>query len=262
MEDAILDCREGPETDNDAGVHAWDEFVAFYAGSLEGTEVGGLAAGELSYRLAEKRCANYGTCTGPGGMSQVNANIMAAADTGRDLLAAGDCDGAAVQMQIIKKQMLVPLVQGTLRYAYKADPALPQPDTTPAKEIGEGWAFAAAILPEVHACDADVATMLRANMDVTAETAVSHGYAAVVSGLQCVYECLGITCADVGGLLDGDTGSYHAGHAPCVALPDCSSTAPATPQTSSPPAPPRANGAVEAAMQFVIMAVTIVALLL
>merc|ERR1719299_8861 len=90
MEDAILDCREGvleePPT-LDAGVHAWDEFVAFYAGSLEGEDVGGNVAGELSYRLAEKRCANYGTCID--GISQVNANIMAAFDAGRDALTVG-----------------------------------------------------------------------------------------------------------------------------------------------------------------------------
>ena len=144
MEDAIVDCRTGNAATPvvpDGGVHAWDEAVAFYAGSLEGTAAGGNTAGVMFYRLAEKRCANYGTCTGPGGMSKVNANIMAAFDAGKAALLVGNCAGGAVQMDIIKKQMLVPLVQGTLRYAYKADPVNKDPE--PAKEIGEGWAFAA-----------------------------------------------------------------------------------------------------------------------
>eukprot|EP01051_Picozoa_sp_SAG22_P015863 SAG22_NODE_2139_length_2954_cov_1.248687_3_plen_237_part_00 len=67
MEDALVDCQTGNAAEQvqiDAGVHAWDEAVAFYAGSLEGFAPGGNAAGELSYRLAEKRCSNYGTCTG------------------------------------------------------------------------------------------------------------------------------------------------------------------------------------------------------
>merc|ERR1719261_1162090 len=38
MEDAVLDCKAGCIDCNDDPVHAWDEAVAFYAGSLEGTD--------------------------------------------------------------------------------------------------------------------------------------------------------------------------------------------------------------------------------
>ena len=71
-EDAIDDCEKScgqsgdcnEFSDNDAGpVDAWDEGVAFYAGSLEGEAQGGSSDGQLVYRLAEKRCANFGTCT-------------------------------------------------------------------------------------------------------------------------------------------------------------------------------------------------------
>ena len=44
-------------------MHAWDEGVAFYTGSLEGAAPGGNSAGKLAYRLAEKRCAGLGICT-------------------------------------------------------------------------------------------------------------------------------------------------------------------------------------------------------
>ena len=223
MEDAVLDCGADGAA-SDAGVHAWDEAVAFYAGSLEGPDAGGASAGELSYRLAEKRCANYGTCTGEGGISQVNANIMTAFDAGKAALATGDCDAGAVQMDIIKKQMLVPLVQGTLRYAYKADPARENPDSSPEKEIGEGWAFAIAILGEVNSCDADTANMLRTNMDIAADSAVADGYAAVVSGLQSTYSCLGITCDDVGGLVS-DAGSSAGCYSTSTHQCDCESSA-------------------------------------
>merc|ERR1712023_137777 len=59
MEDALNDCVAGDVADNDGGVHAWDEAVAFYSGSLEGTSAGGDSSGVLLYRLAEKRCTNY-----------------------------------------------------------------------------------------------------------------------------------------------------------------------------------------------------------
>merc|ERR1711865_327718 len=152
-----------------------------------------------------------------GGISQVNSDVMAAFDAGKSALAVGDCEGGAAQMAVIKTQMLIPLIQGTLRYAYKADPVNEDPE--PAKEIGEGWAFAAAILPEVDQCDASIAVMLRGNMDVTAAVAVADGYAAVADGLLNVYSCLGITCADVGGLLTSDDdaglGMYYPGLEPC-----------------------------------------------
>ena len=69
FEDAIDDCASCTSdcnefSANDAGpVHAWDEGVAFYTGSREGTLPGGSTSGKMVYRLAEKRCANFGTCT-------------------------------------------------------------------------------------------------------------------------------------------------------------------------------------------------------
>ena len=71
FEDAIDDCVTctancNEFSANDAGsVHQWDKAVAFYTGSLEGTEQGGNSDGKLVYRLAEKRCADFGTCTSP-----------------------------------------------------------------------------------------------------------------------------------------------------------------------------------------------------
>ena len=85
-------------------MHAWDEGVAFYAGSLEGTAHGGSSAGKMVYRLAEKRCANFGTCGAAGdatrGTSQVNSELFKAGGlfaTGRDLLQQGQCAGAAAR---------------------------------------------------------------------------------------------------------------------------------------------------------------------
>ena len=71
FEDAIDDCQTcsancnefSLKDANQGPVHAWDEGVAFYTGSLEGAAPGGNTAGKLAYRLAEKRCACLGSCT-------------------------------------------------------------------------------------------------------------------------------------------------------------------------------------------------------
>ena len=90
MQDAINDCRDaGDLKNNENSVHAWDEAVAFYTGSLEGVVQGGenglssgTKFGKLLFNLAEKRCANFGTCTADfdgsekSGYSQVNSNIF------------------------------------------------------------------------------------------------------------------------------------------------------------------------------------------
>ena len=127
FEDAIDDCTTctadcNEHSTNSGSVHAWDEGVAFYTGAREGTAQGGDSAGVMVYRLAEKRCANFGTCTGAGGMSQVNDELFKADGLfaqGRDLLHAGSCSGVRPVVDQIVSLMTVPLVQGTLRYAYK-----------------------------------------------------------------------------------------------------------------------------------------------
>merc|ERR1719188_2794615 len=91
FEDAIDDCKAGCTNGivdsgascnslSTASVHAWDEGVAFYTGSREGSAVGGNSAGVLSYRLAEKRCAQFKTCgaehDSTSGTSYVNTELF------------------------------------------------------------------------------------------------------------------------------------------------------------------------------------------
>merc|ERR1740138_127059 len=104
MQDAINDCKAGKLSANADSVHAWDEAVAFYTGSLEGTTQGGdvgLTGGygeeELQFTVAEKRCKNFGTCTADfdmnpyDGYSELNKKVMALFSAGRDeILSAVD----------------------------------------------------------------------------------------------------------------------------------------------------------------------------
>merc|ERR1719443_2550047 len=78
--------------------HAWDEGWAFYAGSQVAATAAGSVAddGTLIWELAEKRGSDFGTA---------------------------DSTGPEPVVQKIIQLMTVPLVQGTLKYAFKADPA-------------------------------------------------------------------------------------------------------------------------------------------
>merc|ERR1719482_1081797 len=162
-EDAIFDCLSGNIFDNEASnaagdsPHAWDEGWAFYAGSLEGVD--GAGSGVMMHTLAEKRCADFGTCaSGRSGAAGVNTKALQLAELGRDKILIRDCSTVQNEYDKIVDQMTIPLIQGMLKYAYKADPLVTDQSCATAgddcdKAWAEGWAFAAAVLPRLNYCD-------------------------------------------------------------------------------------------------------------
>jgi len=221
MQDAINDCNTGQLDKNDNSVHAWDEAVAFYTGSLEGVSQGGnngldsCSDGncELQFMLADKRCQNFGTCTADydmdnfKGYSKVNHDIFALFISGRDqILGAAtthECPETNKTMNKISGLMLVPFIQGVQRYLYKTSLTTPS-----AKEAGELFAFATAVLPFIHQVDSDAAEMLynRAwNLDYDRDD-----WKDIKHAIEDTYRLLGVdsgvgmvTCAQVGELTEG-----------------------------------------------------------
>jgi len=229
MQDAINDCNTGDVTMNDNSVHAWDEAVAFYTGSLEGVSQGGNGGldgcgdglCELQFMLADKRCTNFGTCTADfdndpfDGYSEVNRDIFQLFTSGRDqILGANhthECPGINETMNEISGRMLIPFIQGVQRYLYKTK------DRQSAKEAGELFAFASAVLPFIDLVDSVAAEMLfnRAwNLDYT-----THSWDEIKRAIESTYPELGlgagrgvVTCAQVGEL----TESFVVLSAACV----------------------------------------------
>merc|ERR1711904_231122 len=209
FEDAIADCKAGCIDCNDDPVHAWDEGVAFYTGSLEGTD--GSGSGKMIHALADKRCKNYGTCTAANGGSQVNEALFELFTKGKVALQQGKCSDIPPLKKMIVELMSVPLVQGSLRYAYKVANL-----QGASKEKAEGAAFSAAILPRIHKCDAAAAKIIsdNMNMEIAESARMSAGYAAVKTAFEKTYKCLGMTCAHVGGLIMEGTTHYEKAE-PC-----------------------------------------------
>merc|ERR1719399_1070989 len=231
MEDAVVDCKSGCMKCNDDPVHAWDEAVAFYSGSLEKWD--GSGSGKLLYALADKRCANFGTCTGGAtGNSKVNTAIIEQFTLGKNRLLQGKCADVTPIKNRIVELMSIPLVQGSLRYAYKVG-TLGEGD----KARAEGAAFSAAILPRGAACNNDAAKLISDNMAIDSTASMKSGFAAVKSAFESTYACMGMTCEDVGGLTSGSgsaddsrrrrgssssssSSSYADGAAPCARTPE------------------------------------------
>ena len=169
MQDAVNDCKSGRITANDdASVHAWDEAVAFYTGSLEGSsQYGDSLNGKLLHALADKRCQNFLTCTADFdddpqyGYSVINHDIFELFTLGKDQIkgahvstSVDKCEIVTETMNRISSAILNLFVQGTQRYLWKTREA------QSAKQAGEFTMFASAILPFVNEVDASCAEKL------------------------------------------------------------------------------------------------------
>jgi len=201
MEDAVQDCSVGCHECNDAPVHAWDEAWAFYAGSLEGTK--GNSAGTLLYRLAEKRCKNFGTCKD--NVAMVNSEIRSLFNSGKTALSEGRCQEVKPLMVKIVDLMTVPLIQGTLRYAFKTDDGKGGP-----KEKAEGVAFLGAFLPRLNNCSKEDADTVKSLMWIDG-TMSKGSFSVVKCALERNYACLGITSSQVGALPESKEGPCTEG---------------------------------------------------
>lgn len=211
FEDALDDCEKGCKLEecNDDPVHAWDEGVCFYTGSIEGED--GMDDGKLLHQLADKRCIDFRTCGENGddteGRAKLNYDLLKLFSLGKYQLQLKECSAARGTLSQITRLMYVPFIQGTLRYAYKVG-VLNEGE----KSAAEGATFAAAILPRVHAAKPDAAESIYNNMGVGAS---NTDFAAVKLALESVYIDLGISCADVGGLWNEAVEDYWEGAEPC-----------------------------------------------
>lgn len=199
-------------------VHAWDEGVAFYTGSLEGQTSGGNSKGKLSYRLAEKRCKDFKTCgatmDAASGASYVNIELFKHLATGNTKLLEGKCDEVKPIVKTMTALMSVPLIQGTLRYAYKVGK-----QSGGAKEKGEGAIFAAAIVPRVASCNKDDAEKIMSSMKIGTP---NPDFKIVKEAFEKNYKCMGIGCKHVGGLWHSAEKKYFSDADPCTDTVDVS----------------------------------------
>ena len=229
FEEGLDDCESRCISCNFNGVHAWDEGVAFYAGSLVG-EVGlGVDRdgdsddSALLFNMANQQCKAFATCLeGTDGNSRVNELLFSLFAAGQRQIHDGLCKAARRTLERIVDLMAVPLIQGTLRSAYQLSSLSSRP-----AERGLGATFAAAVLPRLAHCSSAAASAVYANMRVGATLTDFDSVRAAFEGQ---YACLNITCADVGGLWDEDTDAYHELFAPCP-------TASPSPPPSLPPPP-------------------------
>jgi len=199
----LLTLTDYAKKEEEAPEH-WDEAWAYYAGSLERGSGNGFSA----YALAEKRAKNFGTMAA--GRSSVNRRILRAMNAGkRQVRAKSAGAGLLKSAKCIRALLLVPSIQGCLRYSYRvssttATSRLP-------KEAAEAWAFCAAVLPALARANAGAAQRVRQQVFLSGVKRPNWPIVRAAFGASTLNK-MGIRCADVGSL---NVESPKAAHPVC-----------------------------------------------
>eukprot|EP00587_Corethron_hystrix_P002065 CAMPEP_0113304386 /NCGR_PEP_ID=MMETSP0010_2-20120614/4432_1 /TAXON_ID=216773 ORGANISM="Corethron hystrix, Strain 308" /NCGR_SAMPLE_ID=MMETSP0010_2 /ASSEMBLY_ACC=CAM_ASM_000155 /LENGTH=631 /DNA_ID=CAMNT_0000158591 /DNA_START=104 /DNA_END=1999 /DNA_ORIENTATION=+ /assembly_acc=CAM_ASM_000155 len=189
------------ETDTDGGVHVIDEIAAYYIGAEQ--KHGDRDSGYSLYNLAER--GRYYFDTASDGQAKVNLNIITLLRQAQDfILRSEGCHDYEAprtiryKMDKIVSQMYIPLIQLLIHHMYEFE--------TNGKSVNEARmisVFARAVVPSIYGCSPSVYSTLSASLYNPDKDFMSYGFNHILAKLQSVYECLGITCEDVG--------SYHKG---------------------------------------------------
>lgn len=243
MQDAVELCKSLPEGQRAVSeVPLWDNAVAVYRG------LGGAAGGTMGqlYHLANQYCAKFGTCAdgpnGTTGMAKANQKAYTHFNSGKQDLLDGKCALAEAALDEVAVAMIIPVVQGLLFHAYELDVYKEQREVVQ----GEAAAFLHSLLPLVSACSLGNGVMIYNQIKVGSGKTAS--FEAIKSSVEGQYDCLGITCEDVGGIVDlSDPSKYQRNAAPCGTInlgdqdndgvPDIPAPMPVTAPTSPVPPP-------------------------
>lgn len=169
--------------------------------------------------LAQKRCSNYATCgyytsesDGTTITALSNIKTLSLFTGGQNAVFSGDIAAVKSFIKLIESATAVPFIQGTLRYTQQINGYT---IAEKAKEFAEGSAFATGILPKVYECNRAVATLIDEKFQIKAGNDAGSDPTGFLAAVRSVYGCIGVTCEDIGGLIEsGD--QYFAGFGPCT----------------------------------------------
>ena len=203
LEKAVVNCRL--TGDNTIPISFLDKAVALYTGS-ETRDDGNY--GFFLYTLTQTEGYKFGTCK-KHEMCPVNKKIFDKFRSVKSNLVQNECTILQDNVRDIKELMTVILVQGVTRSIYELDIHDDFQETTQAM----GATFAAALVPLLHSCSKGYATMV--HNDLAPGKSTKGSYEVVKDAIEQNYDCLGISCEDVGGLVDIRGEGYLAGAEAC-----------------------------------------------
>lgn len=210
IEHANLQCHNCPVDGCHELIRDVDGAYALYSGSLEGPD--GTGEGKLLYALADKECKYFKTCgkmnDATQGVANVNIRIAELFQVLQKNITDRACAPARAHKDDISRLIYLPIVQGTLRYAYMR--SRKGVDATD-EEVATGAMLASSVAPIIAACSYHDASIIMKNMELSQ----IPNFEEVRGTFMNHFDCLGLTCKDLGGLIDQDSGKYYDDFQPC-----------------------------------------------
>lgn len=190
-------------------MHKWDTAIAFYVGSTVSTDDGP----DLLFDVANARCRLAGTCGESGdefeGKAQVNYEVLNQFTIGQEQIEGRECTELGRTKEEIVRLMTIPLIQGTIRHAH-----LMSEETFDLQHSRKGTAYAAAVLPILHSCSERDAAVVHENMRGAIDQTVD--FVAVRNAFVRNYNCLKVSCQEIGGIWNDSTNDWEEVMYPCM----------------------------------------------
>jgi hypothetical protein len=200
INDAVNSCNgvDADEDDEYDLTHPWDEVAALVIGSSEGESEGGSSDsqdGQLIWGLGNQRAFQFQTLNTEG-YAKGNSNLEDYLFAGKGELDALDCANLDRTATRIKRSVLVPLMQSTLRYAIENEML---DSSSPSANLALGEVYAMAIIPIIQTLDPSSAGILEENMVVQSGIeVVRDGSQAVANALGAAAVANGMGCEPIG----------------------------------------------------------------
>jgi hypothetical protein len=222
---------EGQQTCN---LDTFEKGVALYTGNWQGPDITGTTPGILRFFAANWNCAQFKTCGTNGdtvnGASSINLQMIAYFNEFQEKSSTDNCGTTAPLLlpivNGIRTVFIVSMVQDVL---YWADYYNDQPAVLVSHRF-TGALYTAVLLPYLYSCNADDAAVMYNKMNYGTGIDV---FISVKAVLEKNYQCLGISCKDVGEL-QNFKGVYPT---PVVQCGDPTNPSPSAPVPVHVPAP-------------------------
>lgn len=177
------------------------------------------------YNGGQKECSHYRLCgqleydtSDTLKVARINAEIMELLAAGSHAAYSGDVRRMKYYKRRISALMTVPMVQGTLRYAWRMSSS--GNESSCDRDVAEGATLALQALPKLWACSQSgydaIGPMLQTGGAFAGTGSVNPpDYVKIKLVFECNYRCLGISCEDVGSLYIGDSDEPTADTTKC-----------------------------------------------
>lgn len=200
--------------DQTTALDYWDTGALFYIGSMEGEDDdGNKFDGVLLYAAANDLCGEFGTCASLADNSNnvavaaANDKVVKGLNQSVALITAGSCDDLKAMLEdTILPTMIIPLIQGTIKYAsFNAGLAAGTSDSS----LAIGDSFSRGILPLIAKSSSDSAATIKSNMQFQLSTKpVADGFSAVAEALRTAVKGMPTPCEDIGQFEDEPSDGY------------------------------------------------------